>query len=326
MTQQAGTSRSEIGRTGVAIPEIAFGTSSLGHAPEIYGYGVDESEAWATIEAILDSPYPFLDTSRNYGDGRSETRIGHVLRERNGLPNDAVLSTKLDRDPESHKFDARRARESLEESLEALGLDSVQILHLHDPEYVITLEDVTRQDGAIDELFRMKEEGLTACVGLAAGTVDIMLPMLRNWDFDVVITHNRYMLTNRNAEPLLELATSRGITVMNAAPYAGGMLAKGSEAQPRHAYTDADAATLDRVRRIEAACRAHEVPLGAAALQFSMRDKRIAATICGITKPERIEQTVAWAEWPIPDAVWDALAEIEPSREDPQAGGAAHET
>ena len=75
---------------------------------------------------------------------------------------------------------------------------------------------------------RMREEGLADAVGLAAGRIDVMMPLLRDWDFDALITHNRWTLVNRNAGPMLELAAERGISVMNAAPYAGGALAKGA--------------------------------------------------------------------------------------------------
>jgi D-threo-aldose 1-dehydrogenase len=76
-----------------------------------------------------------------------------------------VISTKLDRDPETNRFDGPQARRSLEESLDALGLDRVDLLHLHDPEYAASLDEVTGKDGAITELFRMRDEGLARAVG-----------------------------------------------------------------------------------------------------------------------------------------------------------------
>jgi D-threo-aldose 1-dehydrogenase len=157
----------------------------------------------------------FLDTSRNYGFGRSEERIGAVIREYGGLPAGFVISTKLDRDMETNRLDAARARQSLEESLTALALDRVQLLHLHDPEHASSPADIAGEKGAISELFRMKEEGLAEAVGLAAGRVDIMLPLLRDWDFDALITHNRFTLTNRNAEPMMEFARSKGMAILN---------------------------------------------------------------------------------------------------------------
>ena len=80
------------------IPRIAFGTSALGDMPDTYGYGVTEDRARRTIRAILALPDGFIDTSRNYGMGRSEERIGQVVRELGGWPAGRILSTKLDRD------------------------------------------------------------------------------------------------------------------------------------------------------------------------------------------------------------------------------------
>jgi D-threo-aldose 1-dehydrogenase len=283
--------------------------------PGTYGYGVDEERALATVRAVLARPDGFLDSSRNYGFGRSEERIGKVVRELGGWPAGRVLSTKLDRDMETGRFDAARARRSFEESLEALGRDRVEILHLHDPEHAADLGEI---DGAVAELFRLRDEGMVDAVGLAAGRIEVMMPLLRAWDFDALITHNRWTLVNRNARPMLELAAERGVAVFNAAPYASGALAKGADVG-RYVYQEADEATLAPVRAIEAICARAGVPMGAAALQFSMRSPEVTATICGVSRPERVAETLAWAEWPIPQTVWDELAALPVATDDPEA-------
>lgn len=308
-----------IGKSGLAVPPLCFGTTSLGDMPNTYGYSVDEGRARATVDAIFDGPSKFLDSSRNYGAGRSEERVGEVIRERGGLPKGVIVSTKLDRDMETRRFDASRARQSLEQSLKALNLDRVQLLHLHDPEYAMSLDDVTGADGALVELFKMKEEGLADAVGLAAGRTDIMIPILKAFDFDVLITHNRFTLINRHAEAMMDLAHAKGIAILNAAPYSGGVFAKGTAAHPRYVYQEASDAMLEPVRQIEAVCARHQVPPGAVALQFSMRDERVASTICGVSKPERVQQTVDWANWLISEEVWQELAAIPFSADDPEA-------
>jgi aryl-alcohol dehydrogenase-like predicted oxidoreductase len=105
-------------------------------------------------------------------------------------------------------FDAARARRSLEQA------------------------EVTGRDGALGELFRIREEGLAKAVGLAAGKVGMMTPLLRDGDFDALITHNRFTLANRNDEEMLDFAQAKGIAALNAAPYAGGILAQGSSDYP----------------------------------------------------------------------------------------------
>ncbi|MCC5973254.1 MAG: aldo/keto reductase [Rubellimicrobium sp.] len=308
-----------VGKSGVFVPAIGFGSTSLADMPGTYGYSVEEERAYATIRAIFDLPHGFLDTSRNYGLGRSEERIGHVVRERGGWPASCVLSTKLDRDMDTLRFDAGQARRSVEESLEALGVERIDILHLHDPEHAADLSEVTGKGGALDELMKMKEEGLARAVGLAAGKVDVMMPILRDWDFDAIITHNRWTLVNHNAGPMMDLCAERGIAVFNAAPYAGGALAKGAAQHRRYVYQEASDAVLAPIRAVEEVCARHGVPPGAAALQFSMREGRIASTILGVSKPERVAQTLEWAAVPIPQGLWDELAALPATADDPEA-------
>ena len=307
----------EIGRTGLKVPAIGFGTSGLGNMPDTYGYEVGEERALATVRAILALPDGFLDTSRNYGHGRSEERVGMVVREMGGWPAGRVLSTKLDRDARN-RFDADVARRSLEASLTALGVDHIDILHLHDPEHTADVAEVTGKGGAAEALMRFKEEGLATAVGLAAGRIDVMMPILRDFDFDAMITHNRLTLVNRNAEPLLDLAAERGVSVLNAAPYAGGALSKGA-AHGRYVYQEATDAMMEPVRAVEAVCARHGVPTGPVALQFSLRDPRVTATICGVSKPERVAETLEWATFPVPEAVWEELAALPFATDDPEA-------
>ncbi len=309
----------EIRKTGVVIPALCFGTSALGNMPDTYTYAVDERRAVETIKTILMSDYPFLDSSRNYGMGRSEQRIGLAIRELGGLPDGAIISTKLDRNMETCVFDAGQARRSLEESLAAMGVEQVDILHLHDPEHAASVEPITRPGGAIDELHKMRDEGLCKAIGLAAGNVDVMMPILDAFDFDTLITHNRFTLVNSNAESMINYAVDKQISVINAAPYCGGALAKGSAGFRRYVYQEASDEMLAPIAGVERICEKHGVAPGAVALQFSLRDQRISSTICGISKPDRVSQTLAWANAEIDNAVWEALTALPRTSEDPEA-------
>ena len=126
--------KAPLGNTGLLATPVCIGTGVLGDMPDSYTYGVGaESAPGRPCAQSSTAPINFLDASRNYGFGRSERRVGDVIRERGGKPADLVISTKLDRDMESGRFDAAQARRSLEESLAALAVDKVEILHLHDP-------------------------------------------------------------------------------------------------------------------------------------------------------------------------------------------------
>ena len=312
-------SYSNVGSTKLKIPSLCFGATALGGMPDTYGYDVSEKQARETLLEIFKGPVQFLDTSRNYGFGRSEERIGQAIKENGGIPEGFVISTKLDRNMETNRFDGERARISLEESLKALGLERLQLVHLHDPEYAENLEQIRGVKGSLEALFKMKEEGLVEAVGLAAGKIEVMLKLLKDWDFDAVITHNRFTLINRNAEKLIDLAIERNITVLNAAPYSSGVLAKGSESCRRMAYMEASDEMLEPVKIIEGICNRYQIPLGAAALQFSMNSTKIASTICGISQPDHIQKTLDWANHPICDDAWKELLDLAPNYEDPEA-------
>lgn len=308
-----------LGAGGPRISPICFGTSALGDMPDTYGYEVSEDRARATLRAIFDGPSNFIDSSRIYGFGRSEARIGAAIAERGGLPEGFVLATKLDRDKDTGRFDAARVRQSVEESLAALGVEKIDLLHLHDPEHARDLDEVTGKGGALDEMFKLRDEGLAGKVGLAMGRLDLMFPLVKERPFDAILSHNRYTLLNRAADEMFSWAHKAGMTVLNAAPYAGGVLAKGSAVMPQITYQKADDEALAPVRAIEAICARHQVPPGAVALQFSLRDPRIASTVIGVSSPERVAQTVAWSEWDIPAEVWDELEGLGHSTEDPEA-------
>lgn len=311
--------KTTIGTTGIELTELSFGTSSLGNISDADGYAVPEERAQQTLDRFFQGPVNLLDTSRNYGQGHSEARIGRAVQRYGGWPKGFLLSTKLDRDPETNRFDADRAQASLEESLTALHLNAVDILHLHDPEYAADLSEITRKGGALDALFAMKEEGLIKATGLAMGRIDIMLPLLRDWDFDVIINHNRFTLLNREADEMYDLAASKGMAIINAAPFAGGILAKGPQQTSKITYQEASKDALEPVYAIEKLCADFGIDMGAAALQFSLRDPRITSTLCGASSPHSIDNTLAWAQQDIPEDLWQHMAQIPYSTDNPEA-------
>lgn len=307
------------GKTGLQVTPVAVGLAPLGNMPETFGYEVSVDQAVATLHAIFDSPINFLDTAASYSDGESERRIGLVLREYGGVPDGYVLATKADRDIHTGDFSGEQIRRSVERSLRLLGLERLRIVYLHDPEHT-TFEHVMGRGGPLEVLHRFKEEGVIEHIGVAGGPIDLMIRYVETGVFDAVITHNRYTLLNRSAQPLLETAYRRGLAVVNAAPYGGGILARGPREFPRYSYLPASQDLLDRATRMETICRRAGVPLAAAALQFSLRDRRIVSTIVGVSRPERVEQLVDLARHPISDQMWAELEAVGPVEGDPEAG------
>jgi len=311
--------KNKIKNTDLEVTELSFGTSSLGSMPDTYGYEVPEERAQETLKRFFKGPVNLLDTSRNYGMGESELRIGRAIKNNSGWPNNFILSTKLDRDMNTLGFDKDRARKSLEESLNALNLDKVDILFLHDPEHTKDVSEITKKGGSMDELFKIKEEGLCRAVGLAMGKVDMMFPMLKEWDFDVIINHNRFTLLNRQANEMYDYAYKKNISIINAAPYAGGVLAKGTQNFKKITYQDATEEKLAPAKEIEKICHKYNVEMGAAALQFSLNDNRITSTLCGVTSVQSIEKNLEWAEKDISQDFWDEMKNLTFSTNDPEA-------
>lgn len=298
-----------LGTTGLQVSPLCIGCAPLGNMPETFSYGVGEEQALTTIRAIFDGPINFVDTAASYGDGESERRLGVILRECGGLPAGFVLDSKADRDLQTGVFTGEQMRRSVERSLRLLGLEQLQLLYLHDPEH-ITFEEAMQPGGPVEVLQQCKDEGLIAHLGVAGGPIDLMTRFVETGLFEVAISHNRYTLLNRDADPFWDVCQRYKVAAVNAAPYGSGMLAKGPSAYPRYMYDEAPSSMIERAHKMEAACTRHQVPLAAAALQFSLHDARITSTIVGITRPERLQQTVELAQVAIPSELWDELESI----------------
>ncbi len=307
-----------LGETGLRVTSICIGCAPLGDMPDTFAYSVPEEQALDLLREAFKSPINFFDTAASYGDGESERRIGIVVRELGGVPDGYIVGTKADRNLQTGEFSGEQIKRSVERSLQLLGLDRLPIVFLHDPEHT-TFETVMAPGGPVDVMLRLREQGVIGHIGVAGGPIDLMMRYVATGAFEAVITHNRYTLLNRSANPLLEMASSRGLGVLNAAPYGSGILAKGPDAYARYAYQDAPQEMIEQTRKLDAICKRYNVPLAAAALQFSLRDPRIASTVVGMSRQERLHQTIELANHAIPDELWPELDDVGYSTEDPEA-------
>jgi D-threo-aldose 1-dehydrogenase len=270
----------------------------------------DEDIAIATVlDRVFRSPIRFLDTASGYSDGESERRIGLAIRDRGGLPSGFVLASKADRDPATGDFSGGQVRRCLERSLTLLGLEAIPLYYLHDPEYV-GFETTMAPGGAVEALLALKDEGLVGHGGVAAGPVDLLASYIRTGLFDVVLTHNRHTLVDDSASDLIDLAVQYEMGIVNAAPFGGGILAKGPARQRTYAYRPAPPAILNRIRSMQEICSDGGVKLAAAALQFSTRDPRVHSTVVSFSSPERVRAAIGLATEPIPPEVMQELRTV----------------
>jgi D-threo-aldose 1-dehydrogenase len=295
--------RRPLGRTGWHVTPICIGTSPLG-LPGHYLKDPRLDDPIGSLLAVLDGPFNFIDTSNGYGD--SEKQIGQALERRRGLPPDVLLATKVDPAPGSSDFSGRRVRASVAESLERLGLDRLELVHFHDPERV-PFDEAMAPGGAVEALVALRDEGIINHLGVAAYDSELLRRYLETGHFEVVLSHNQFTLIEQSATSLFDDAVALGVAVLNAAPYGGGMLAKGPGAVPLYRYRVDREDYRRRAKAMEEVCTEAGVPLAAAALQFSTRDPRVTSTVVGISRPDRVAETERMASWPIPDDLWDAL-------------------
>jgi len=291
--------RRPLGATSLTVSSICHGTGALGAA-------VDAPTAVETVRHSFASPIDFVDTSNQYGGGESERRIGEAIAAEGGVPQNVTVATKIDPAADSFDFSGDRARESVEESLLRLGLEHLPLVYLHDPER-IPFEEGAGHGGPLEALLDLRDQGVIGHVGVATGSIDLALLYLDTGSLDVLLNHNRYTLVEQRADQLIDATVAAGVGFVNAAPFGGGLLAQGTDASSSYSYAPASAAALARVRAMERLCAAFDVPLAAAALQFSTRDPRIGSTVVGMTRPERIARVLELDELPIPQELWDEL-------------------
>jgi D-threo-aldose 1-dehydrogenase len=299
----------ELGSTGIEVTRLCAGAAAWCSPSHPHG-GVDAAESAALADALFRSEVVrYLDTSNNYGSGESEQRIGSALSVAGGLPTSFVLQTKADRDMVTGDFSGSRMRASIEESLERLGLTRLPIVFLHDPENT-SWERAMAADGPVAALVAARAEGLIGHLGLSGGPIDLLTRFIATGHFEAVITHNRHTLVDRSAEPLLDLAVGRGLGVLNAAPYGGGMLTRWPVDRTRYAYGEAPAALIRAADEMGRLCAEADVPFAAAALQFSTRDPRITSTIVGMRTVADLEASIELDEVEIPEELWSALLAV----------------
>ncbi|AEI13616.1 aldo/keto reductase [Cellulomonas gilvus] len=295
--------------TDLTVSAVALGGGPLGSMPDLFGRDVPADEGVATVLAALDSPIRFLDTSNGYSDGESERRIGAALALADGKPADVVVATKVD--PRGVDYSGDRVRASVAESKARLGLDELPLVHLHDPEFH-DFAAMTAPGGAVHTLVELREAGVVGRIGLAGGRVQDMARYLDLGVFDVLLVHNRWTLLDRSAGPLIAEARRRGMGVLNAAVYGGGILAAQQGGPTTYGYRPAPREVLDAAARMREVCAAHGTDIATAALQFSLRDEQIASTVVGMSRPARVQATVEAAGRALPDALWPELEALLP--------------
>ncbi len=277
----------ELGNTGLKLPVLSFGASSLGQEFR----AVDINEALRSVHVALDHGLTFIDTSPFYGRGMSEVLLGVALR---GVPRTKyLLGTKLGRYDAAHfDFSAKRVVESVDVSLHRLGVDYLDILLCHDIEFVDMAQIV---DETLPALRKIQQQGKVRFVGVSGYPMKMFRYVLDRAPLDVVLSYNHYTLQNTMFADLVPYLKQKGVGVMNAAPFSARLLTN-AVLPPWHKATPQVRAVC---RQAAEHCRARGVDIAQLALQFSIRNPDMATCVTGSADPGRIAQWAAWAAQPI---------------------------
>jgi L-galactose dehydrogenase len=273
----------ELGRTGLRVPVLSFGASSLGQEFR----RVNVEEALRSVQVALEVGLNFIDTSPFYGRGMSEVLLGMALR---GVPRDSyTLCTKLGRYDLAHfDFSYKRVLESVDVSLHRLGTDHLDILLAHDIEFG-DIEQVIHE--TIPAMRRVQEAGKVRFIGVSCYPMKAFRHVLSGAEVDCVLSYNQYTLQNtRLADELVPELKERGIGVINAGPFSARLLTNA----PLPEWLKEPEEVKSAARAAAAHCASKGVDIAKLALQFSISNPDIASTVAGSANPENIRK---WAQW-----------------------------
>jgi len=324
---------------GLTFTELGVGTAPLGNLYKAVG----DEEAQTVLQMAWEGGVRYYDTAPLYGLGLSETRVNAFLRGKRR--DDCVLSTKVGRlmqvcTPEESTgigkwFDVPTRREvydysydgimrSLEFSLERLGVDRVDILYVHDLD-IFTHGSKDASDRRIDEfmaagydaMISLRDQGVVKAIGGGINEWEVCQTLAERGDFDLFLLAGRYTLLEQEAlDTFLPLCVSRGIGIVIGGPYNSGILASGPQPGAFYNYDPAPEAIVEKVRRIEAVCQSHGVPMIEAAFQFPLMHPSVVSVIPGAQSIAQMESNLHVAEAKIPSALWADLKDQGLMRED----------
>lgn len=320
-----------VGRSTLEVPTLGLGTVFLADPDALH----TEAEADAVMDAAWNAGVRYFDTAPWYGNTLAEHRLGRALWRR---PRESfVVTTKIGRTFRRPKdaagfdfprwkgglkfelrFDYGRdaVQRSYEDSLQRLGLNTVDALAIHDLDlrFHQTEEKVKHYleqldtGGGFRALEDLKRAGEIKAIGAGINHTGMIPQFLERFEMDYFLVAMPYTLLDQQAlDGELALCAARGVSVVIGAPFASGILATGAVPGARYRYVAAEPDIVEKVKRIEAVCVRHAVPLAAAALQFPLFHPVVAATIPGADVPAQIEANVAHMKRAIPPAFWAEL-------------------
>jgi D-threo-aldose 1-dehydrogenase len=317
-----------IGRTKLKVTAMGLGTASLaGNVSP-----VSEDEGRALVAKAYEKGLRYFDTAPFYGYGKSEHVLGDGLRERK----DWVLSTKVGRllkprpvpqteaelrasafpyrpFPFMPHFDYTydSVMRAYEDSLQRLGLNHIDIVYIHDIDVYShgskeAQEKVfrTAMDETYKALDKLRAAGDIKAIGLGVNESQPIMDAMQHGQFDVFLLAGRYtLLEQAPLHSVFPEVKKHGASIVIGGPFNSGILVGGKTFN----YAKAPPEVVKQVKRLKKICDAHDVPLAAAALQFTPAHPIVASVIPGPRSAAELKQILGWWKRKIPASLWSDL-------------------
>lgn len=287
-----------LGNTGLNVPVLSFGASSLGSVFR----DIDRSEGIRTVHAAVDAGMNYIDVSPYYGLTKAETVLGEALKS---LPRSSyTLSTKAGRYGENtFDFSRQRILDSVQESLARLHTDYIDILFLHDIEFVPA--DIIIEE-AFPTLLQLKEQGIIRYAGICGLPLQLFEHMLPRLKADAIISYCHYALNDSSLVSLLPLLEKEGVGLVNASPLSMGLLSTRGTPAWHPASDEVKQACLDAARF----CKEQGSDIAKLAVQFATAHERIPTTLVSSANERNIRNNVAWIEEPMDEELLNEVLRI----------------
>ena len=284
-----------LGKTDLHVSNVSIGASALGGVFR----DIDESDGIAAVREALEEGINYFDVAPAYGGTVAETVLGKALH---GIQRERyILSTKAGKytEPGSYgkdelNYSEKRIRQGLEESMQRLGVDYIDIVHLHDFEY----QGFSKVDMAFEEgfptLLKLKEEGKIGAVSAGIYPMKLWYKVIEEAPVDCILTHNHYCLNDTSGLQLVPGCKKKNIGMINASPFASGLLTGGKVAD----WHPANGVQRELFEKAAHWCEQAGTHIAKLALQFSLHNTPFQTTMFSTARLSSLKRNLLWAQEP----------------------------
>ncbi len=283
----------KIGNTGMSVSNLSFGASSLGGVFR----KISEAEAIKSVFTAVDNGINFIDVSPYYGHLKAEIVLGKALKE---IPrNKYYLSTKVGRYGKDGvnfwDYSAKRATESVFESMKRLNVEYIDLISVHDIEFS-DLNQVVEE--TIPALVELRNKGVVGHVGITDLQIENLQWVIDHSDsgmIETVLNFCHHCLNDDKLVDYLDYFKAKDIGVINASPLAMGLLSKRGVPD----WHPAPPALVNACKEASKLCMERGVSIEKLAIQFAVSNPEISTTLFSSANPENVLRNIKYLEEPL---------------------------